>query len=105
MTLAETLIVVWQQLLTEDRAEIRLDNGAYKVKRTRSAKLKMVDFDYSEWTLTGIEQNPEKASRWAAMARKGKRIVQYKCENRFIGNVCNGRLTRYPAWKDAGLPD
>lgn len=105
MSLAETLIAVWQQTLAEVKPEISMGGETYRVGRTRSRGLRTVTFDYGDWQLTGIEQNPEKSSRWAMLARKGKRIVQFKCQERFIANVCDGRLTRYPAWKEIGLPD
>jgi hypothetical protein len=105
MTLAETLVAVWQQMLAEEREAVRAGERSYGVGRTRGRGLRTVEFEYGDWRLTGIEQNPEKTSRWAMLARQGKRIVQFKHGARFIGNVCDGRLTRYPAWKDAGLPD
>ena len=83
MTLAETLIAVWQQVLAEGRDEITLDAETYKVRRTRSKKLRLVEFGWDEHELTGIEQNPRTASRWAELARKGKRVMQFSCQGHF----------------------
>ncbi len=105
MTLAQTLISVWQHVLAEGKVSVEVDGRSYRVGRTRSRKLRTVDFLFGVAQLTGIEQNPQTASRWAAMARKGKRIMQFSCEGRYFANVVEGQLTRYPAWKDLDLPD
>jgi hypothetical protein len=55
--------------------------------------------------LDGIEQNPETSSRWAALAREGKRVMQFSHEHRYFANVCEGELTRYPAWSAQRLPE
>lgn len=103
MTLAETLISVWKQVLLEGKKEVRLGPQSYPVKQTRSRKLAAVDFEYAGVPLTGLEQNPQKSSRWAQLARKGKKIMQFSCQGRYVGNVCEGRLTRYAAWHDLRL--
>lgn len=104
MTLGETLIEVWQQTLADGKDEVTLAGERYRVGRTRSKKLRTVDFVYDELEVVGIEQNPETRSRWAGMARKGKRVMQFSSQGRYVGNVVEGRLTRYPAWSDLGLP-
>ena len=105
MTLAETLISIWQQVLAEGKDSVEVEGQNYRVGRTRSRKLRTVDFNFGLALLTAIEQNPQTKSRWAAMARKGKRIMQFSCEGRYFANVVEGQLTRYPAWKDLDLPD
>ena len=105
MTLAETLIYVWQQVLAEGKDSVEIEGARYRVGRTRSRKLRTVDFEFGGISLTGIEQNPQTGSRWAAMARQGRRILQFSCEGRYFANVVEGRLTRYPAWRDLDLPD
>ena len=105
MTLAEALISVWQQVLAEGKNSVELEGETYRIGRTRSRKLRTVDFHFGDAQLTGIEQNPQTGSRWAAMARQGKRILQFSCEGRYFANVVEGRLTRYPAWRDLDLPD
>jgi hypothetical protein len=68
-------------------------------------KLRTVRFDYAGCCLDGIEQNPATASQWAALARGGKRVMQFSCRNRHVANVCEGNLTRYPAWHALRLPE
>ena len=105
MTLAEALISVWQQVLAEGKDSVEIEGERYRIGHTRSKKLRTVDFSFGPAQLTGIEQNPQTTSRWALMARKGKRILQFSCEGRYFANVAEGRLTRYPAWRDLDLPD
>lgn len=103
MSLSETLIAAWQQVLAEDKKGVQLGGRTYSVGKTRGQRLRTVEFEYGELRVTGIEQNPRKSSRWAQLARRGKRVMQFASQGRYIGNVCEGRLTRYGAWKDLRL--
>lgn len=105
MTLGELLVRAWQQAIVEDRAEVELAGRNYRVTRTRAQGLRIVTFSFQDHLIEGIEQNPEKASRWAKLAQEGKRIMQFRINRRYIGNVCEGQLLRYPAWRSLGLPD
>lgn len=98
MTLPETLLEVWRQALVEDRKEVELEGESYRVTPTRKKKLRAVDFEFNGQRLTGIEQNPETKSRWAQMARQGQRVMQFSSQGRYVANVAEGKLTRYPAW-------
>jgi hypothetical protein len=68
-----------------------------------------VDFSEGGTSIIGIEQNPATESRGAvAVGRLGARrekIMQFRCRGRFLANVCEGHLLRYPAWKALGLPE
>jgi len=105
MTLGETLIEVWRQALAEGRPRVELERKPYPVAATRAKKLCTVRFDYAPYHIDGIEQNPETGSRWALLAREGKRIMPFSLGRRYIGNVCEGDLVRYPAWHSLGLPE
>jgi hypothetical protein len=105
MTLGETLISVWQQTLGEGRDDIELEGETYPVTVSRGKGLRMVEFDLGTCRVMGIEQNPKTESRWAELARKGSRIMQFRCKGRYVANVCEGKLLRYPAWKALGLPE
>ena len=105
MTLGETLIEVWRQVLVEGKSRIELEGKSYPVTTTRAKKLRMVLFDYAPYHIDGIEQNPETGSRWALLAREGKRVMQFGFGRRYMGNVSEGKLVRYPAWHSHGLPD
>jgi len=105
MTLGEVLIDAWRQSLLEGRSEVELAGRHYKVGRTRNQGLRTVSLTYEDHLIEGIEQNPEKTSRWAQLARDGKQIMQFSSKHRYFANVCEGVLMRYPAWKSLGLPD
>jgi len=105
MTLDETLIAVWHQALVEGKAAIELGGEHYPVESTPAKKLRTVDFTYQSLRFTGIEQNPRTASRWAELARQGKRIMQFSNAGRYVGNVCEGKLTRYGAWAGVAPTD
>jgi hypothetical protein len=105
MTLDETLTCVWRQALAEGQAAVELEGESYSVRTTRAKKLRTVEFKYGTYRIDGIEQNPQTSSRWAALAREGKRVMQFSCQRRYIGNVCEGKLLRYPAWQALELPE
>lgn len=105
MTLGDTLISIWQQVLADGKSVVNLEGKTYSVERTRAKKLRMVRFDYGDYRLDGIEQNPATTSQWAALAREGKRVMQFSCRNRYVANVCEADLTRYPAWHVLRLPE
>ncbi len=105
MTLGDTLISIWQQILAEGRPAVELEGKTYPVGTTRAKKLRTVRFAYADYRFDGIEQNPETTSRWAALARDGKRVMQFSYQHRYAGNVCEGELTRYPAWYGLQLPE
>jgi len=105
MALAETLISVWQQTLVDEVSAVTIDGRHYGVTRTRSRGLRVVDFEYEGRRLTGIEQNPETASKWAAMARQGRRVMQFSMGGRYFAVVAEGKLLRYPAWAALDLPE
>ena len=105
MTLGDALISIWQQVLAEGKSTVDLEGKTYSVGSTRAKRLRTVRFDYTDYQLDGIEQNPATTSQWAALAREGKRVMQFSCQNRYVANVCEGHLTRYPAWNALRLPE
>jgi len=105
MTLGEALISVWRQVLEEGRNVVELEGECYSVKATRAKKLRTIEFRLGAHRLDGIEQNPQTGSRWAQLAREGKRIMQFSVNRRYVANVCEGKLLRYPAWRSLDLPE
>ena len=103
MTLEETLLEIWRQALVDGAREIDLDGRRVSVCATAKRRLKEVDFSFEGRRLRGIEQNPETASRWAEMARKGAKIMQFtevpegpgQARGRFFANVADGKVTWY----------
>ena len=103
--LADLLARAWREVLVDGKPAITVGSSECPVGRTRSLGLRTVAFRVGDHLIEGIEQNPEKTSQWAKLAREGKQIMQFSCRHRYFANVCDGRLTRYPVWKGLGLPD
>ena len=99
MQLAEALVEVWRQALVEEKKTVELEGDLFPVERTRRQKLRAVEFRFAGSEFSGIEQNPATGSVWAARARRGAKIMQFSHQGRYIGNVCDARLTRYAAWR------
>ena len=95
MTLEETLISVWRQILVDRAAAAEIDGVKYPAKRTARTHLWQVDFAFEGRPLRGIEQNPNTKSRWAQLARSGKRVMQFLNAGRYVGVVVDGKLTLY----------
>jgi hypothetical protein len=94
----ETLINVWRQALVDDAKEIVLGTEKYTVRRSPQRKLREVDFVFAVKEIRGLEQNPETKSRWATMARDGKKVMQFLSEGRYVAYVVDGKVTFYGYW-------
>src|ERR1700758_5779827 len=94
-SLEETLISVWEQALVDNARSVKLENRSFPVRRTSRSRLREVDFQFEEHKLRGLEQNPETASRWAQMARMGKKVMQFLSEGRYVANVVDGKVILY----------
>jgi hypothetical protein len=99
------LVSVWRQIFEEGLAEVSVGRRRLDVGFTKAKHLRTVEVPYRRYRLFGIEQNPRTSSRWAKLARRGSRIIQFSAGGRYVANVCDGVLHRYPAWRAAGLPD
>jgi len=86
---------VWRQALIENAKTVRLGSEQFAVRRTSKRKLREVDFQLDGRAIRGLEQNPETKSRWAAMAREGKKVMQFLVEGRYVANVVDGKITLY----------
>lgn len=104
VTIDDALVSVWKQVLVDGKTEVVLGRRRFPVRWIRSKQLRAVDIVVGQRLFSAIEQNPDKSSRWASLAREGKRIVQIKYDNRFVANVCEGEILHYPAWRTAKLP-
>jgi hypothetical protein len=56
--------------------------------------LRQVDFMFDGSEIRGLEQNPNTKSRWAQMARSGKKVMQFLSEGRYVANVVDGKFTQ-----------
>ena len=94
-SLDETLISVWKQALMDGSKSVKLDDSSFPVRETSRSKLREVDFEFQGQTLRGLEQNPATGSRWAQLAREGKRVMQFLSGGRYIANVVDGKAHLY----------
>jgi hypothetical protein len=76
-SIEEVLISVWRQSLVDGASSVRIDGQKYPVKTTSRRRLKQVDFQFDGHDLRGLEQNADTKSRWAKMAREGKKVMQF----------------------------
>jgi hypothetical protein len=90
----QTLVDVWRQVLVENASVIELGGKRYSVRITSRKRLRQLDFVSDGNEIRGLEQNPDTKSRWAQMARSGKKVMQFLSEGRYVANVVDGKFTQ-----------
>jgi hypothetical protein len=95
MSLEESLLSVWRQVFEENRKTVKLEEKTYPVRRTSRARLREVDFQVGDRALRGVEQNPATNSRWATLARQGKKVMQFLDQGKYIAVAVDGKITLY----------
>ena len=95
LSFEETLAEIWRQALVEDAKHVELGSERFPVRHTAKRGLRQVDFKFDGEEMRGLEQNPETKSRWAQMARSGKKVMQFLSEGRYVANVVDGKVTYY----------
>ena len=63
--------------------------------RFRSLHLSQVDLIVEGKEIRGLEQNPDTKSRWAALAREGRKVMQFLIEGRYVAVVVDGEAKVY----------
>ncbi|MGB9073257.1 MAG: hypothetical protein WCC22_11370 [Terriglobales bacterium] len=94
-SLEEILVSVWRQTLLEEAKTVTVGGRGFPVRRTSRSRLREVDFQFEGHALRGLEQNPKTASRWARLAREGKKVMQFLSAGRYIAVVVDGRVQFY----------
>ena len=95
MSLEDVLLNVWRQSLVENKKTVALEGESFPVRSTAKRKLKRIDFRFDGKDLRGLEQNPDTKSRWAAVARDGKKVMQFLEAGRYIAVVADGKVHLY----------
>jgi hypothetical protein len=95
MSLEDVLLNFWRQSLVENKNTVTLEGESFPVRSTTKRKLKQVDFQFEGKDLRGLEQNPDTKSRWAAMTRNGKKVMQFLEGGRYIAVVADGKVHLY----------
>jgi hypothetical protein len=98
-SLEAALVTVWRQSLVENKKTVALEDESFAVRSTAKRKLKQIDFRIDGRELRGLEQNSDTKSRWAAMARSGKKVMQFLEGGRYIAVVVDGKVHIYPGKK------
>jgi hypothetical protein len=93
--LDEAILSVWRQALVDRAEKVTVGKDTYPVRRTAKKGLAQVDFEFEGESYRGIEQNPKTKSRWAEMARKGAKVMQFLTEGRYICVAADGKITQY----------
>jgi hypothetical protein len=97
--LDEALLSVWRQVLVERKKRVILGDNSYPVLSTAKRKLAQVDFDFAGQRIRALEQNPATASRWAALASQGAKVMQFLIAGRYIAAVSDGKITHFSTAK------
>ena len=93
--LDEALLSVWRQVLVERKKRVILGDNSYPVLSTAKRKLAQVDFDFAGQHIRALEQNPATNSRWASLARKGAKVMQFLIAGRYIAAVSDAKMTHF----------
>ena len=93
--LEEILISVWRQALIDGAKTVEVGGDRWAVRETAKRKLKQVDFRFEDHEIRGLEQNPDTKSRWAALARKGQKVMQFLENHRYFAVVADGKVFTY----------
>jgi hypothetical protein len=96
MTFEEAVLTVWRQSLVEELKTVTIESDEFPVRSTQKQKLKQVDFKFDGRDLRGLEQNPNTNSRWAAMSRKGGKVMQFLEGGKYLAAVADGKVHVYP---------
>jgi hypothetical protein len=95
LSFEQALIEVWRQALVENAKTVELGSERYPARSTPKRGLRQVDFTFEGHEIRGLEQNPQTKSRWAQMARSGKKVMQFLSQGRYAANVVDGKVTFY----------
>jgi hypothetical protein len=91
----EALVDVWRQVMVQNARIVELAGKRYPVRKTSRKHLRQVDFVFDGEELRGLEQNPETKSRWAKMARSGKKVMQFLNAGRYVAVVVDAKPILY----------
>jgi hypothetical protein len=91
----EVLISIWKQALVDHAKFVQIGAERYPVRETARRRLRQVDFRLDDHELRGLEQNPDTKSKWAALARQGKKVMQFLEGGKYVAVVVDGKMKTY----------
>jgi hypothetical protein len=89
------LLTVWEQSLVRNARSVVIRGNIFPVQTTAKQRLKQIDFQFEGREIRALQQNPDTNSRWAEIARKGSRVMQFLEGGRYIAVVVDGRVHHY----------
>jgi hypothetical protein len=89
------LLSVWRQSLVDGAKMVIVAGEPSLVRKTPKSRLAQVDFEFAGQQLRGLEQNPQTASRWALLARRGAKVMQFLSAGHYLAVVADGKITHY----------
>jgi hypothetical protein len=77
--------------------EVVIGGRVWRIGLTGAGRLRTVRFEMGGREYQAIEQNPEKASHWAKLAREGHRVVQVRdlANQKYVAAVVDGKVREY----------
>jgi hypothetical protein len=91
----EAMLSIWRQTLVDGAKQVTLGDQSYPVRRTAKRSLAQVDFELDGVPYRALEQNPQTNSRWAQLARKGSKVMQFLSNGRYLAVVVDAKITHY----------
>jgi len=84
-SLEGTMFLLWKQAFGWWCKRRDPERRIFPNPRTSACQLREVDFQFEGQKFRSLEQNPKTASRWAQLARQGKKVMQFLQQRRYIG--------------------
>ena len=92
---ASVLHSVFDQALVQNARTVTAGGETFPIRTTAKKNLKQVDFRFEGREIRALEQNPDTNSRWAILARKGSKVMQFLENGRYIAVIVDGKLHLY----------
>ena len=89
------MLSVWRQALVDRKKRVQIGDDSYPVQSTAKRKLAQVDFDFAGQRVRGLEQNRATNSRWAQLARKGAKVMQFLIAGKYVAAIVDGKITHF----------
>jgi hypothetical protein len=70
----DTIISIWRHALVENADAVKVGAERYPVTKSKTKRLRQVEFEFDGNTIIGIEQNPKTKSRWLKWRVPAKRL-------------------------------
>ena len=93
--LEAALCAVFGQVMVQNSRTVTVSGATFPVRTTAKQKLRQIDFRFEGHEFRALEQNPNTKSRWAALARKGAKVMQFLEHGRYIAVIVDGRIHPY----------